>query len=75
MELKQPAAVSEEFVLHRSRADQIHFVHSQELLSRYPDPDAKGRERAIVKDSARYSSSGLAASWRMVIARRARTGL
>ncbi len=26
--------------------DQIHFVHSQELLSRYPDLDAKGRERA-----------------------------
>ena len=30
--------------------EQIHFVHSQELLSRYPDLDAKGRERAIAKE-------------------------
>jgi aspartate--ammonia ligase len=28
----------------------IHFVHSQELLSRFPDLDAKGRERAIAKE-------------------------
>lgn len=44
------AAVSEEFGLAPFLPDQIHFVHSQELLSRYPDLDAKGRERAIAKD-------------------------
>ncbi len=40
----------EEFGLAPFLPDQIHFVHSQELLSRYPDLDAKGRERAIAKD-------------------------
>ena len=44
------AAVSEEFGLAPFLPDQIHFVHSQELLSRYPELDAKGRERAIAKD-------------------------
>ena len=44
------AAVSEEFGLAPFLPDQIHFVHSQELLSRYPDLDAKWRERAIAKD-------------------------
>lgn len=44
------AAVSKEFGLAPFLPDQIHFVHSRELLSRYPDLDAKGRERAIAKD-------------------------
>ncbi|ENY71669.1 asparagine synthetase AsnA [Aeromonas diversa CDC 2478-85] len=30
--------------------EAIQFVHSEELLSRYPDLDAKGRERAIAKE-------------------------
>ena len=44
------AAVSKEFGLAPFLPAQIHFVHSQELLSRYPDLDAKGRERAIAKE-------------------------
>ncbi|HAT2175090.1 TPA: aspartate--ammonia ligase, partial [Citrobacter freundii] len=44
------AAVSKEFGLAPFLPEQIHFVHSQELLSRYPDLDAKGRERAIAKE-------------------------
>ncbi len=43
-------AVSQEFGLKPFLPEQIHFVHSQELLSRYPDLDAKGRERAIAKE-------------------------
>ncbi|AKL14349.1 TPA: aspartate--ammonia ligase [Kluyvera intermedia] len=44
------AAVSKEFGLTPFLPEQIHFVHSEELLSRYPGLDAKGRERAIAKD-------------------------
>lgn len=44
------AAVSKEFGLAPFLPEQIHFVHSQELLSRYPGLDAKGRERAIAKE-------------------------
>ncbi|MCL9674234.1 aspartate--ammonia ligase [Citrobacter sp. MNAZ 1397] len=44
------AAVSKEFGLIPFLPEQIHFVHSEELLSRYPGLDAKGRERAIAKD-------------------------
>lgn len=44
------AAVSKEFGLTPFLPAQIHFVHSEELLSRYPGLDAKGRERAIAKD-------------------------
>lgn len=44
------AAVSKEFGLAPFLPEQIHFVHSQTLLSRYPDLDAKGRERAIAKE-------------------------
>ncbi|MGG8873286.1 hypothetical protein ACQ9A1_26925, partial [Escherichia coli] len=44
------AAVSGEFGLAPFLPAQIHFVHSPELLSRYPDLDAKGRERAMAKD-------------------------
>ena len=43
-------AVSQEFGLTPFLPEQIHFVHSQALLSRYPDLDAKGRERAIAKE-------------------------
>lgn len=43
-------AVSQEFGLTPFLPEQIHFVHSQELLSRYPELDAKGRERAIAKE-------------------------
>lgn len=44
------AAVSKEFGLTPFLPEQIHFVHSEELLSRYPGLDAKGRERAITKE-------------------------
>lgn len=44
------AAVSKEFGLAPFLPDQIHFIHSEELLKRYPDLDAKGRERAIAKE-------------------------
>lgn len=44
------AAVSKEFGLAPFLPDQIHFIHSEELLQRYPDLDAKGRERAIAKE-------------------------
>ena len=43
-------AVSKEFGLAPFLPDQIHFVHSEELLQRFPDLDAKGRERAIAKE-------------------------
>ncbi|HDF2344129.1 asparagine synthetase AsnA [Morganella morganii] len=43
-------AVSKEFGLTPFLPDQIHFIHSEELLARYPDLDAKGRERAIAKE-------------------------
>jgi len=43
-------AVSQEFGLTPFLPEQIHFIHSQELLSRYPGLDAKGRERAIAKE-------------------------
>ncbi|MGG4609204.1 aspartate--ammonia ligase [Providencia sp. Me31A] len=44
------AAVSKEFGLVPFLPEQIHFIHSEELLQRYPDLDAKGRERAIAKE-------------------------
>lgn len=44
------AAVCKEFGLTPFLPEQIQFVHSQTLLSRYPDLDAKGRERAIAKE-------------------------
>ena len=43
-------AVSKEFGLTPFLPETIQFVHSEELLSRYPDLDAKGRERAIAKE-------------------------
>lgn len=44
------AAVSKAFGLAPFLPETIHFVHSQELLTRFPDLDAKGRERAIAKE-------------------------
>ncbi|AKG69025.1 aspartate--ammonia ligase [Serratia fonticola] len=44
------AAVSREFGLAPFLPEQIHFVHSETLLQRYPELDAKGRERAIAKE-------------------------
>lgn len=44
------AAVSKAFGLPPFLPETIHFVHSQELLTRFPDLDAKGRERAIAKE-------------------------
>ncbi|WP_159566249.1 aspartate--ammonia ligase [Budvicia diplopodorum] len=44
------AAVAQEFGLKPSLPAEIHFVHSESLLQRYPDLDAKGRERAITKE-------------------------
>lgn len=43
-------AVSKAFGLTPFLPETIQFVHSEELLSRYPDLDAKGRERAIAKE-------------------------
>ncbi|AMO51311.1 Asparagine synthetase AsnA [Enterobacter sp. FY-07] len=42
--------VSERFGLVPFLPEQIHFVHSETLRSRFPDLDAKGRERAIAKE-------------------------
>lgn len=44
------AAVSRECGLTPFLPDHIHFVHSETLLARYPELDAKGRERAIAKE-------------------------
>ena len=44
------AAVSKAFGLPPFLPETIHLVHSQELLTRFPDLDAKGRERAIAKE-------------------------
>ena len=44
------AAVSEQFGLTPFLPEQIHFVHSETLQQRFPDLDAKGRERAIAKE-------------------------
>lgn len=44
------AAVSEQFGLKATLPEQIHFVHSETLQSRFPELDAKGRERAITKE-------------------------
>lgn len=43
-------AVNLEYGLAPFLPEQIHFVHSETLLQRYPDLDAKGRERAIAKE-------------------------
>ncbi|SPP31847.1 Aspartate--ammonia ligase [Arsenophonus endosymbiont of Aleurodicus floccissimus] len=43
-------AVSSEFGLAPFLPEQIHFIHSEELLQRYPDLDAKGREHEIAKE-------------------------
>ncbi|CBJ79189.1 asparagine synthetase A [Xenorhabdus bovienii str. Jollieti] len=43
-------AVSKEFGLAPFLPDQIHFLHSEELLKRYPDLDAKSREREAAKE-------------------------
>ncbi|MBV7693534.1 aspartate--ammonia ligase [Limnobaculum sp. M2-1] len=44
------AAVAKEFGYKPFLAAEIKFIHSEELLQRYPDLDAKGRERAIAKE-------------------------
>jgi len=44
------SALSEEYGLKSFLPEQIQFVHSESLLQRYPDLDAKGRERAIAKE-------------------------
>lgn len=43
-------AVSEQYGLTPFLPAQIHFVHSETLQQRYPELDAKGRERAIAKE-------------------------
>ncbi|PVZ81905.1 aspartate--ammonia ligase [Serratia sp. S1B] len=43
-------AVSQKYGLVPFLPEQIHFVHSETLLQRYPELDAKGRERAIAKE-------------------------
>ncbi|MGY5959177.1 aspartate--ammonia ligase [Kosakonia sp. BK9b] len=44
------AEIAVRFGLAPFLPEQIHFVHSETLLSRYPGLDAKGRERAIAKE-------------------------
>lgn len=43
-------AVETEFGIKAFLPETIHFVHSETLLQKYPDLDAKGRERAIAKE-------------------------
>jgi len=43
-------AVAEQTGLTPFLPEQIHFVHSETLQQRYPELDAKGRERAIAKE-------------------------
>ncbi|MEA1062879.1 aspartate--ammonia ligase [Erwinia sp. HR93] len=43
-------AVAEEYGLTPFLPEQIHFVQSEDLRSRFPDLDAKARERAIAKE-------------------------
>ncbi|EOZ6413930.1 aspartate--ammonia ligase [Cronobacter turicensis] len=43
-------AAAERFGLTSFLPDAIHFVHSETLQRRFPDLDAKGRERAIAKE-------------------------
>lgn len=43
-------AVSQKFGTTPFLPEKIHFIHSEELLQRYPDLDGKGRERAIAKE-------------------------
>lgn len=42
--------MSEQYGLTPFLPEQIHFVHSEELQQRFPELDAKGRERAIAKE-------------------------
>lgn len=44
------AAVAREFGFTPFLPERIQFVHAERLLERYPDLDAKGRERAIAKE-------------------------
>lgn len=47
---KTEQAVSEKYGLKPFLAEDIHFIHSEELLQRYPDLAAKDREKAITKE-------------------------
>lgn len=60
------AAISSEFGLAPFLPDQIHFIHSEELLQRYPDLDAKGRERAIAKELGAVFLIGIGGSYQTV---------
>ncbi|WP_116475753.1 aspartate--ammonia ligase [Zobellella maritima] len=43
-------AAAAEFAFTPFLPEQIHILHAEELLARYPELDAKGRERAITKE-------------------------
>ena len=43
-------AAASQFGLEPFLPEHIHILHAEELLARFPDLDAKGRERAIVKE-------------------------
>ncbi|MBU3825282.1 MAG: aspartate--ammonia ligase [Candidatus Oceanisphaera merdipullorum] len=43
-------AAAKQYDLTPFLPEQIHILHAEELLTRYPDLDAKGRERAIAKE-------------------------
>lgn len=44
------AAIEKKFGIKAFLPEQIHFIHSEELLARYPGLDAKGREKAVAKE-------------------------
>lgn len=44
------AEVAKRFGIPSILPEKIQFIHSEELLKRYPDLDAKGREKAIAKE-------------------------
>lgn len=48
--LKVEAMVEKTFDIKASLASKVYFITSQELLDRYPDLDAKERERQIAKE-------------------------
>lgn len=48
--LKVEAMVEKTFDIKAALASEIYFITSQELLDRYPDLDAKARERQIAKE-------------------------
>ncbi|MGL4860516.1 MAG: aspartate--ammonia ligase [Enterobacteriaceae bacterium] len=55
-------AVAQQYGLTPFLPEQIHFIHSETLLQRYPDLDAKGREHAIAKELGAVFIIGIGAT-------------